>query len=203
MAWEGSETRERILDAAARLFHEQGFHATGISTVLREAKVQSGSLYYFFPSKEALLSGVLERYETLLDPIVMNPAKELEPDPVERIFVLLTRYRIGLEVTHCTMGCPIGNLAIELADSHPEIREQIQKNFGLWKDRIRTWLEEAADRFPPDTNFVELSTFVLTVMEGAIMQARAAADLKPYDESVAHLRRYFDVLQAGAQTVPA
>jgi len=194
MAWEGSETRERILEVAARLFHEQGFHATGISTILREAKVQSGSLYYFFPSKESLLLGVLERYEGLLHPAVMEPAETLEADPIERIFVLLHRYRMGLEMSGCTMGCPIGNLAIELSDSHPDIREAIDTNFSLWKGRIVEWLESAKDRLPSGTDLGELATFILTVMEGAIMQARAASDLKPYDESVAHLRRYFDVL---------
>lgn len=203
MAWEGSETRERILAAAARLFHEQGFHATGISTVLREAKVQSGSLYYFFQSKEALLVGVLERYETLLDPAVMNPAEEIEDDPIERIFVLLNRYRIGLEMTHCTMGCPIGNLALEVADSYPEIRERIERNFSLWKARIVGWLEQGRNRLPRDTDLGELATFVLTVMEGAMMQARTAVSLVPYDQSVTHLRRYFDALQAEANPVPA
>jgi TetR/AcrR family transcriptional repressor of nem operon len=199
MAWEGSETRERILEAAARLFHEQGFNATGISTILREAKVQSGSLYYFFPSKESLLIGVLERYEGLLDPAVMEPAEMLEEDPIERIFVLLSRYRMGLELSGCTMGCPIGNLAIELADSHPEIREKIDKNFGLWKARIRQWLDSASLRLPKDLERDELATFILTVMEGAIMQARAASDLRPYDESVKHLRRYFDTILADRQ----
>lgn len=201
MAWEGSETRERILETAARLFHEQGFHATGISTILREAKVQSGSLYYFFPSKESLLIGVLERYEGLLHPAVMEPAETLETDPIERIFVLLERYRMGLELSGCTLGCPIGNLAIELADSHPDIRRHIDRNFSLWKGRITEWLESARDRLPSGTDPEELATFVLTVMEGAIMQARAASDLKPYDESVRHLRRYFDSLGADAPAI--
>ena len=40
-----------------RLFHEQGYSATGIATILREADVNSGSLYHLFPSKEALLVG--------------------------------------------------------------------------------------------------------------------------------------------------
>ena len=56
-AAEDHPTRQRIVEAARRLFHEQGFHATGISTILREADVNSGSLYHYFASKEALLSG--------------------------------------------------------------------------------------------------------------------------------------------------
>ena len=50
---ESPSTRDRILETARRLFHEQGYHATGIATILREAGVNSGSLYHFFESKDA------------------------------------------------------------------------------------------------------------------------------------------------------
>src|SRR5439155_22202151 len=42
-------TREALITTAARLFHEQGYGSTGIATILREADVNSGSLYHFFP----------------------------------------------------------------------------------------------------------------------------------------------------------
>ena len=109
-------TRQRILEAARRLFHEQGFHATGISTILREADVNSGSLYHYFASKEALLSGVLTWYLDLLRPMVMNPVEGMTEDPIGRIFALLGFYRQGLAMTDFKMGCPIGNLALEVGD---------------------------------------------------------------------------------------
>src|ERR1044071_4590196 len=112
-----SDTRTRILDTAARLFHEQGFNATGIATILREADVNSGSLYHAFPSKEALLIGVLERYTELLYPIVMAPVEARTTDPIGRVFALLDQYRAWLAPIHFTMGCPIGNLALEVGDT--------------------------------------------------------------------------------------
>src|ERR1041384_7284747 len=98
-----SGTKSRILEAARRLFYEQGYHATGIATILREADVNSGSLYHFFPSKEALLIGVLERYVDLLRPVVMDPAEAAAGDPIERIFRMLANYRAGLEAAKCRM----------------------------------------------------------------------------------------------------
>jgi len=189
-----SDTREKLLDTAARLFHEQGYEATGIATILREAGVNSGSLYHFFPSKEALLAGVLERYVELLHPIVIAPAEERAEDGIERVFALLGLYRAGLELTEFNMGCPIGNLALELADTHPQIRPLIDLNFKNWIGALAGWLETAADRLPADADPRELAGFVLTVMEGGIMQARTERSLRPFDESVAHLRRYFDLL---------
>ena len=72
------------MQSAARLFHEQGYSATGIATILREAGANSGSLYHFFPNKEALLLGVLNWYRDQLQPVVLGPREEQEPDPLER-----------------------------------------------------------------------------------------------------------------------
>lgn len=189
-----ADTRTRILETASRLFHEQGYAATGVATILREAGVNSGSLYHFFPSKEALLIGVLAWYQTMLGPLIMEPVEAAETDPVERIFVLLAVYRRGLAETDCRLGCPIGNLALEVSDTHPEVRPEIDVNFVRWAAWVERWLDEAGDRLPAATDRGALARFVLTVMEGGLMQARAADDLRPFDQAVALLRDYFDRL---------
>lgn len=189
-----SATRNKLLDAAARLFHEQGYAATGISTILREAGVNSGSLYYFFPTKEALLHGVLARYMDLLDPVVMEPAFARTADPLERIFAVLAGYREMLVSTGCGLGCPIGNLALELSDTHPEVRRQLADLFEAWCERIRRCLDALAPRLPAHVDRASLARFVLTVMEGGLMQARARRTLEVFDEAVAHLRAYLEGL---------
>jgi AcrR family transcriptional regulator len=192
-------TRDRIVETAMRLFHEQGYHATGVATILREAGVNSGSLYHYFAGKEALLTAVLETYVEMLGPIVLAPAEQATDDPIERIFALLAWYRMGLEITGCTKGCPIGNLALELADDLPGARELIDLNFRNWASGVGAWIDAAGDRLPADTDRARLAHFVLTVMEGGVMQARAAQSLEPYDDAVAQLRHYFALLQKSAQ----
>ena len=189
------ETRTRILQTAFQLFHEQGFHATGIATILRQAGVNAGSLYHFFPSKDALLIGVLEHALELLRPAVMEPAEQRTDDPLERVFELLAQYREGMELWGCRMGCPIGNLALEVADDGAEARALIHRNFEHWINAVRQWLDEAGSRLPTDVDRGQLARFVLTVMEGGIMQARAAGELAPFDDSVAQLRAYFAALE--------
>ena len=193
-------TRTRILETARRLFHEQGFHATGISTILREADVNSGSLYHYFPSKEALLQGVLELYVRLLRPAVMDPVEGMSADPIGRVFALLGYYRQGLQMTDFKMGCPIGNLALEVGDDNAVARGLIELNFNNWSAVVEGWLAAAGDRLPRAMDRHELAGFVLTVMEGAMMRARAAKSFAPFDESVNQLRAYFDQLETAART---
>jgi len=193
-------TRERIVETAARLFHEQGFASTGVATILREADVNSGSLYHFFSSKDELLKGVLHWYLENLYPLVMAPIVGQEANPIERVFCLLGWYRQFLLDNECTMGCPVGNLALEVCDTHPEIRDLVNANFDNWASILRSWFEEGDAHLPADIDKEALARFVLTVMEGGVLQARAAGSVEPYDQSVAHLRRYFDSLQAARQT---
>lgn len=60
----GQATRQFIVDAAARLFTEEGYAGASIERVLRDAGVSRGALYHHFSSKEALFAAVLEAVET-------------------------------------------------------------------------------------------------------------------------------------------
>jgi TetR/AcrR family transcriptional repressor of nem operon len=186
------DTRDRILRTAFQLFHEQGYHATGVATIAREAGVNPGSLYHFFESKDALLLAVLDFALDYLGPAVMDPVEAVTSDPVERVFVLLRHYRDRMHREGCRLGCPIGNLALEVSDGHPDARDLLHRNFENWASRVERWLTAAGDRVPPGVDSRQLARFVLTVMEGGLMQSRAAGHLGPFDEATAVLRDYFD-----------
>jgi AcrR family transcriptional regulator len=56
-----TETRERILDAAERLFAQQGYSGTSLRTIIAEAQVNLAAVHYYFGSKGALLEAVFLR----------------------------------------------------------------------------------------------------------------------------------------------
>jgi AcrR family transcriptional regulator len=188
------DTRGRLVEAARDLFLRQGYHRTGIKQILAQAGANSGSLYHYFPTKEDLLLAVLEFYVDMLQPLVIQPVFDRVSDPIERIFGILDSYRRMLQYTHCAQGCPIGNLALELSDTHDNVRSLVSLNFTNWKNAIEQCLVEGADRLPDDCDRAQLASFVLTVMEGGVMQARAYKSLEPFESAVALLRDYFDQL---------
>ena len=55
-------TVERILDAAARIFHEQGYAAATTNDIADEADVSIGSLYQYFPNKDAILVALTRQH---------------------------------------------------------------------------------------------------------------------------------------------
>jgi AcrR family transcriptional regulator len=192
----GENTRERLVMAAQELFLLQGYHATGIAQILKKAGVNSGSLYYYFPTKEDLLIAVLEHYHANIEPGLLDYVWPGVNDPIERVFALLDGYRQMLLMMEFNQGCPIGNLALELANSHPRARELMVANFDQWVEKVRDCFDEARDRLPSDLDRGALAMHVLTVMEGAVMLARSYRSLEPFDAAVQQLRDYIERLIA-------
>jgi TetR/AcrR family transcriptional regulator, transcriptional repressor for nem operon len=191
----GETTRARIVDAARDLFYDHGYHATSLATIQRRAGVHGGSLYHFFKTKEELLVAVLESYRAMLRPLVIEPAFATTDDPLERVFAVLAGYRRMLAETDCRAGCPIGNLANELPDAGGRVQELITANFESWCAAIESVLAEVPG-LPEEIDLGELSRFVLTIMEGAVLQARGRRSLRAYDEAVDQLRMLLDRLLA-------
>lgn len=136
------------------------------------------------------MEAVLERYLALLDPVVMEPARRAGADPVERVLALLAGYRAHVLATDFKRGCPIGALALELAESHPKARELVRANFEAWRAAVAEMLGAAL----PARVAEEAGALVLSVMEGAVMQARTARSIEAYDACTRHLRRYLESL---------
>jgi TetR/AcrR family transcriptional regulator, transcriptional repressor for nem operon len=190
------DTHTRLVLSAMQLFWAKGYNSTSIADVLQTANVNSGSLYYFFPGKTDLLAAVLDMYHDGIRQMLLEPAWAGVNDPIEKIFALLARYRQSLADTDCFYGCPIGSLALELHEPDPPVRERLAKNFSAWIDAIAECLEQAKARLPADLDRRELAQFVLTTMEGGVMQARTFRDIAYFDAAVRQLRQYFKRLGA-------
>src|SRR4051812_16067413 len=160
-----SHTRDRLIESARYLFWERGYAGTSMADLLSHAEVNSGSFYHFFESKEALLRAVLETYLHALRPMVIDPAFARTDDPVERIFAILEGYRERILQTHCTYGCPLGRLALEIDPENRPAHQLIAENFQGWITAVRECIlqmhDQMRDRLPPSTDPDSLATFVL------------------------------------------
>ncbi len=192
-------TRERLVLAARKLFLMQGYEATSMSQILSEAGVNSGSLYYYFKSKEELLLAVLDFYAAALQPVLLQPIWQNVADPIERVFALMGGYREMLVVTHYTAGCPIGNLALEMSERSEKAREKISQNFEGWRMAVRQCFFDAREQLPANLDRDKIATLVLSIMEGGVMLSRSHRSIEPFDSSIAMMRDYIIRLQNEAK----
>jgi AcrR family transcriptional regulator len=188
------------VEAARDLFLLQGYHSTGVAEIVRTADVRMGSLYYFFPTKEDLLIAVLEWYRDHIHDDLLQPIFDRIDDPIERIFGILDGYRQMLLLTAFNQGCPIGNLGLEISNSHPKARELLIVNFRQWAEEVRNCLDGAEGKLPVEVDRQGLAEHILAVMEGAMMLARTCRQIEPFDKAIAHLRDYLERLLSDGTT---
>src|SRR5215472_19130947 len=86
----GGDKRQRILDAAVRVFAKKGFYATRVSEIAMAAGVADGTIYLYFESKDALLVSLFEdRVERLLAFLAAElPRARTAPDKLRRVIEL-------------------------------------------------------------------------------------------------------------------
>ena len=101
---EPGSRRERILELAAQLFAEKGVAATTVRDIGEAAGILSGSLYYHFSSKEAIVEEIVGRYlDGLADSYERVLVQETEPRPrvhglIRASFDAIERHRWACEI---------------------------------------------------------------------------------------------------------
>lgn len=180
------------METATELFSRQGYGQTGVNEIIKRARATSGSFYHFFPAKEDLVLAVLDHAADTLESEVFSPANAAD-DPIERIFTVLTHYRRHLVATDFALGSPVGGLAVELSETHPQVRAKAAEIFDTLVARIESFIDQAAGSLGPGLDRRGLAELVLCTLEGALVVARAQRSPAPFDAAMAQLRRFLDL----------
>jgi AcrR family transcriptional regulator len=77
-------TVDALLEATARILVKEGFDAASTNRIAEVAGVSVGSLYQYFPSKEALVAAVIERHQQEIVQMVRGELAEALTQPVEK-----------------------------------------------------------------------------------------------------------------------
>ncbi|TPG37341.1 TetR/AcrR family transcriptional regulator [Mycolicibacterium hodleri] len=128
----GRGARQRILDAANRLFYREGINATGVERLAAEASVSKRTLYQHFPSKSAIVEEYL-RYlqQGVGDPVHPDPGLA-KRSPRARILALFEAPPAGGTMR----GCPFHNAAVEAADGMPEVHDIVEAHKRSYVDGL-------------------------------------------------------------------
>ena len=166
-----SKTRERIVDTSAELLRRQGYAATGVKQIAREARAPFGSIYHFFPGgKEQLGAAAIRRsgalYEELI-PAVFDPA----PDLVTAVRAFFEGAAAHLEESEYEDACPIATVALEVSSTSEPMREACADVFESW---IAAGLPRFTAEGLDEDTARELVIALIAALEGAFVLARAS-----------------------------
>ena len=180
---QSTDTRQRIVATARDLIHARSYTDVGVAEICERAGVRKGSFYHFFPSKKDLTLAVLdlklaESKEKLLDR-AFDPA--IPPmqrfDRLAELSYELHKERAAL-AGH-VLGCPVGNLATELATQDEEIRAATGRAFARLQALMCSTLEEAqAAGDLPGADIDATAQAMVAYFEGVLMLAKTHNDLE-------------------------
>jgi TetR/AcrR family fatty acid metabolism transcriptional regulator len=131
------DKRERILDAAVRVFAKKGFHATRVSEVAKAAGVADGTIYLYFQSKDELLVSL---FEDRVEKLLAFMSEELPKEPTAKAKLRrVIELQLGLLEGERDLAEVI---TVILRQSTRLMREYAAPKFGAYLDAIARVVSE-------------------------------------------------------------
>jgi TetR/AcrR family transcriptional repressor of nem operon len=188
-----ASTREEIIRRGAELIHAQGFNATGLQQILQAANIPKGSFYFYFKSKEDFGLEIIDYFNAIISSIFARYLSDKNMPPMKRLEKLFECFESIFQRSGYTLGCPIGNLSLELADTNERLRACLEDVIKARVAQIESCLEEAkADKsLPADFNAADTAHFIFHGFEGAVLHMKVVKSITPFQAFRGYLSEYF------------
>jgi AcrR family transcriptional regulator len=155
--------RDRLLDAADRLFYREGVRAVGIDRVLAEADAAKASLYQHFGCKDQLVASYLERRTVYAR---ANIEAYLADTPPSQRALEFFDWVVEWAESRDFRGCPLQHTVSELTDAAHPARAIARGQREWFAERFREWTTAAGVKDPKTT-----ARALMVLFDGAVAGA--------------------------------
>ncbi len=182
------QLRARLLAAARDAFLAKGYAGTGIDEICRTAEVTRGVLFHHFRSKEGLALAVLDEW-------VAAGAAFYADAPFLRAASATNRALGYVDFTmelarQAPIGCLIGTVAMDTAQTNPALQASCAAAFRDWGDGLAELLAAARDEAGVSFDEASVARHFVAVFEGAQLLAKTHGDKEIVAEHLQHFRSY-------------
>ena len=188
-----TNTREEIVRKGAELIHAQGFNATGLQQILQAAGIPKGSFYFYFKSKEDFGLEIINYFNATISAIFTRYLSDKKTLPLKRLEKLFEYFEAAFQKSSYSLGCPIGNLSLELADTNERLRVHLVGVIEALIAQIELCLQEAkCDKsLPANLNTDDTARFIFHGFEGAVLHMKVVKSIEPIRAFRSFLKGYF------------
>lgn len=159
-----------ILKQSLRLFRKKSYHNTSIADIAEACGLLKGSLYHYFPSKEALMSAVIKYAHSYFQKEVFSIAYNPDLTPQQKMEQMFKKSERAL----LSDGDIMGNIGVETARVIPEFADYIRDFFEEWIKAVKTVFMEITN----EEDAQKLAEQTVAEFEGAVMMSRIFRDPK-------------------------
>jgi len=192
----GEDRKTQLLEAAAALFEDRGYAETRISDIAATAGVAKGLLYWYFPSKDALLAELVDEVQNRLRHL-QGDALEGIDDPLERVYVgtfvtvryVAENFHLYGVIARATAGqadSPVARTLATHASDTTAVLEEGQRRKVVRKDESVTFLAYSISAIVNElVRFRDLGLLPDSIDDTAGLAARNAVRLVAIDAATA------------------
>jgi TetR/AcrR family transcriptional repressor of nem operon len=193
-----TKTREEIIRKGAELIHAQGFNATGLQQILQAVGIPKGSFYFYFKSKEAFGLEIIDYFSAMISGILAHYLDDKKIQPIKRLEKLFEFFETAYQKSDYNLGCPIGNLSLELADTNERLRVHLKDVIESLIAQIESCLEEAKrdKSIPSSLNTSDVARLIFYGFEGALLHMKVVKNIEPFRVFRSCLTGYFKNIKA-------
>jgi len=168
-------TKQFIVERAAPVFNEKGFAGTSLNDLTSATGLTKGSIYGNFENKDDVAIAAFDYNYNRVSTYLKDQILASE-HAIERLLVYPKVYRDFLIIPFLKPGCPILNTSTEADDTHPILRARAANALLFWKTSLENQIKRGIERgeIKPDTNPTEVAVVLISLVEGAIMQAKVS-----------------------------
>jgi AcrR family transcriptional regulator len=128
-------TVDSLVEATARILIKEGFDKTSTNRVAEVAGVSVGSLYQYFPSKEALVAAVIERHSEEIMRTVRGELADIEREPLEQGIRKLIAAAVKAHRVHPKLHHVLAE-QIPRVGKLEKVETFSQENFALFREYL-------------------------------------------------------------------
>ena len=191
-----SDSRTSLLESCYTLMLAHGYAATGVDEICRHAGVSKGSFYHFFLTKQQCALEMLDHHMAGARAVIEDGLDLTGLNATEASIAYVEHFeRLSEKIFQ--NGCLIGAFALELAESHPELREQVSRIFkdtAAYFEKVLTPLVKASRQKNVPTP-QQLAEQMLTVIEGGVVLSKAHRDTRYLSQGLRLFRHYLETLR--------
>lgn len=184
-----------ILQSAFLGVYRNGFRATSVNDILKKTSLTKGAFYHHFPDKIALGYAIVdELLRWFVDQFWLEPLRKCD-DPIARMKEMLMTYKVDEESV--MLGCPVNNLAVEMAPVDEGFRARLNGVYDFWRDGIADALRRGVEAgvVSGEIDPVSAATFILASAAGARGLAKNARSVDVLMSCNRSLCGYLDTLR--------
>ncbi|MBA4241415.1 MAG: TetR/AcrR family transcriptional regulator [Sphingobacteriaceae bacterium] len=175
MLSKAERTRQFIIEKTAPIFNSKGYSGTSLNDIIDATGLTKGAIYGNFDNKDEVALAAFEYNFGNITNYIAIRIRERE-SAIQKLLVYPETHRQILKLPFLKGGCPVLNTSVDADDTHPMLKEKAINALNLWRSSVVRIINTGIQtkEIKKNTNATEFAAILVSITEGAVMQAKVS-----------------------------